>query len=108
MKIRTLYVDGRAKEFTAGAVHDITDQLFAVRRVFRVNDSLPQEQETFPRWRWERGGWLLVSRVIGHISSFSLPDFDTYYSVATIVEGRGRDLARRLWAAAEPQATSSH
>ena len=51
LKIRTLYVDGRAKEFTAGPVHDITDHLFVVRRVFRVNDSLPQEQETVPRWR---------------------------------------------------------
>ena len=84
LKIRTLYVDGRAKEFTAGPVHDITDHLFVVRRVFRVNDSLPQEQETVPRWRWQRGGWLLVSRVTGHISSFSLPDFDSYYSVAVV------------------------
>lgn len=83
LKIRTLYVDGRAKEFTAGPVHDITDHLFVVRRVFRVNDSLPQEQETVPRWRWQRGGWLLVSRVTGHISSFSLPDFDSFYSVAS-------------------------
>src|SRR5207249_624793 len=83
LKIRTLYVDGRAKEFTAGPVHDITDHLFVVRRVFRVNDSLPQEQETVPRWRWQRGGWLLVSRITGHISSFSLPGFDSYYSVAS-------------------------
>jgi hypothetical protein len=83
LKIRTLYVDGHAKEFTAGPVHEITDHLFVVRRVFRINDSLPQEQETVPRWRWQRGGWLLVSRNTGHISSFSLPEFDSYYSVAS-------------------------
>ena len=83
LKIRTLYVDGHAKEFTVGPVHEITDSLFVVRRVFRINDSLPQEQETVPRWRWQRGGWLLVSRTAGHISSFSLPDFDSYYSVAS-------------------------
>jgi hypothetical protein len=83
LKIRTLYVDGRAKEFTAGPVHDITDHLFVVLRVFRVNDSLPQEQDAAPRWRWQRGGWLLVSRVTGHTSSFSLPEFDSYYSVAS-------------------------
>jgi hypothetical protein len=82
LKIRTLYVDGHAKEFTAGPVHDITDHLFVVRRAFRVNDSLPQEPDT-PRWRWQRGGWLLVSRTTGHISSFSLPEFDSYYSVAS-------------------------
>lgn len=83
LKIRTLYVDGHPKEFTAGPAHDITDHLFVVRRVFRVNDSLPQEQDTVPRWRWQRGGWLLVSRTTGHISGFSLPDFDAYYSVAS-------------------------
>ena len=83
LKIRTLFVDGHAKEFTVGPVHDITDHLFVVRRVFRVNDSLPQEQDSAPRWRWQRGGWLLVSRTTGHISTFSLPDFDTYYSAAS-------------------------
>src|ERR1051326_2631221 len=53
MKVRPLFVDGRAKEFTTGAVHDVTDRLFVVQRAYRLNDLLPQE--TGPsRWRWER------------------------------------------------------
>jgi hypothetical protein len=45
LKIRPLFVDGRAKEFTSGPMHDITDHLFVLRRVFRVNDSV-----TLPIW----------------------------------------------------------
>ena len=44
LKVRALYVDGRAREFTLGASHDITERLFAVRRAFRVNDSLPGDR----------------------------------------------------------------
>ena len=75
LKVRELYVDGRSREFTLGSPHDITDRLFVVRRAFRLNDSLPGE--TNPRWRWERGGWLLVDRISGHISLLALPDFNT-------------------------------
>ncbi len=41
LKIRALVVDGRVKEFVLGAPHEVTDRLFVVRRMFRVNDSLP-------------------------------------------------------------------
>jgi hypothetical protein len=80
MKVRPLLVDGNVKEFTLGPAHDITDHLFAVRRAFRVNDSLPQETGAVPHWQWQRGGWLLVDRVSGHASAINFPDFDVFYS----------------------------
>lgn len=80
IKVRALYVDARAKEFTSGPVHEVTDHFFVVRRVFHINDALPGEDNFSPRWRWQRGGWLLVDRVSGHVTQVSLPDFDTYYS----------------------------
>ena len=81
LKIRPLIVDGRIKEYSTGPLHDITDRLFAVRRVFRVNDSLPED--TVLRWQWQRGGWLLVDRGTGRVSAINLPDFDVLYSVAS-------------------------
>jgi len=83
LKVRALYVDGRMKEFTFGPPHEVTDRLFVVRRVFRVNDSLPQETAGNPRWSWQPGGWLLVDRASGHVSQASLPEFDPEYSSAS-------------------------
>ena len=82
MKMRPLYVDGRSRESTLGAAHDITEHLFVVRRAFRVNDNLPGDTG-FAHWVWQRGGWLLVDRMTGRISSLALPEFDPYYSVAS-------------------------
>jgi hypothetical protein len=81
LKIRPLVVDGRVKEYVLGAPHEVTDRLFAVRRAFRVNDSLPEESAS--RWQWQRGGWLLVDRLTGHISPINLADFDALYSAAS-------------------------
>jgi hypothetical protein len=81
LKVRPLYVDTRLKEYTTGIAHDLTERLFVVRRVFRVNDSLPEE--TSVRWQWQRGGWLLVDRVSGRVSQLSLPEFDPFYSTAS-------------------------
>lgn len=78
--VRALYVDTNLKEFTTAATHDITDREFVVRRAFRVNDSLPNDARKTPRWMWQRGGWLLVNRVSGKITSLKLPDFDAFYS----------------------------
>jgi hypothetical protein len=83
LKVRTLYVDGRARESTLGASHEITERLFTVRRAFRVNDALAGDATAAPAWVWQRGGWLLVDRVTGHVSSLALPEFDPYYSVAS-------------------------
>jgi len=81
LKVRALFVDGRARESTVGAAHEITERLFVVRRAFRVNDNLPDDTAT--HWVWQRGGWLLVDRMTGRISSLSLPEFETCYSVAS-------------------------
>ena len=81
IKIRALIVDGRVKEYVLGAPHEVTDRLFVARRMFRVNDSLPGDAT--PRWQWQRGGWLLVDRATGRVSSINLPEFDTFYSAAS-------------------------
>jgi hypothetical protein len=83
LRIRPLYVDSRLKEYTLGVPHDVTDRLFVVRRVFRLNDSLPEEPASPPQWHWQRGGWLLVDRVTGKVSQVPLPDYDPYYSIAS-------------------------
>jgi len=82
IKVRPLLVDTQVKEFTLGPPHDITDRLFVVRRAFRVNDSLPQESPA-PHWQWQRGGWLLIDRITGHVSAINLPEFDSAYSEAS-------------------------
>ena len=81
LKVRALMVDGRVKEYILGVPHEITDRLFVGRRVFRMNDSLPDEAN--PRWMWQRGGWLMVDRVSGKVSALNLPEFDALYSAAS-------------------------
>lgn len=83
MKVRSLYVDGKIREFTIGDPHDITDRLFVVRRAFRVNDWLPQDEGTNHKWKWQRGGWLMVDRETGRVSQLTLPDFDPFFSIAS-------------------------
>jgi hypothetical protein len=79
-----LFVDTRLKEYTTENPDDLTDRLFVVRRAFRVNDALPSESAVngSPRWQWQRGEWLLVDRLTGHISRLNLPDYDPAYSTA--------------------------
>jgi hypothetical protein len=82
LKIRPLVVDGLVKEWTTGDAHDVTDRSFVVRRVLRLNDALPGDAS--PKnsarvanpWVWQRGPWLLVDRVSGHIVALKLPDYD--------------------------------
>ena len=87
LKVRPLFVDTRLKEYTTGTPHELTDRLFVVRRVFRVNDALPTENGTAsansPRWQWQRGGWLLVDRLTGRVSQLNLAEFDAFYSTAS-------------------------
>jgi hypothetical protein len=80
VNIRALYVDGRVKEFTTGNTHEVTDREFVVRRAYRINDTLPDDPRSAPKWLWQRGGWVLVNRVSGKISVLKLPDFDAFYS----------------------------
>ena len=74
LKIRPLVVDGAAKEWTTGDAHDVTDRSFVVRRVLRLNDNLPGDKQT--HWVWQRGPWLLIDRVTGHVTALKLPDYD--------------------------------
>ena len=74
LKIRALLVDGLLKEWTTGDAHDVTDRSFVVRRAIRLNDELPGEKPG--HWVWQRGAWLLVDRVTGHVTALKLPDYD--------------------------------
>ena len=83
IKIRPLLVDGKIKEFTTGDIHEVTDRYFVVRKAFRLNDSLPNDPDPKNhRWKWQRGGWLLVDRNTARITQITLPDFDPFYSSA--------------------------
>jgi hypothetical protein len=90
LKVRALLVDGVVKEWTTGEAHDVTDRSFVVRRVIKLNDTLPTDK-TGPgdkpgdkpvltvrqdHWVWQRGPWLLVDRVTGHVIPLKLPDYD--------------------------------
>jgi len=81
--VRTLIVDGKIREFVTGDTHDVTDHVFVARTAFRMNDSLPDDGRTQPKWRWQRGGWVSVDRESGRVATLNLPDFDPYYSVAS-------------------------
>jgi hypothetical protein len=122
LKIRALLVDGVLKEWTTGEAHDVTDRSFVVRRVIKLNDSLPNEcsasgdktgdgnkptpsVDSAPSnkptsgdkatagvkpasapaassaraaspWVWQRGPWLLVDRVTGHVIALKLPHYE--------------------------------
>lgn len=78
LHVRALYVDDRQKEWTTGAIHEVTDRTFTVRRALRLNDALPTDHSI--RWVWEPGPWLMVDRVTGHIIALHLPDFDSAVS----------------------------
>lgn len=83
MHVRPLYVDAKLKEFTTGDAHDVTDRIFVVRRAFRLNNNLPLEDRKIPNWVWQKGNWLMIDRLTGHVSQLNLPDFDPFYSHAT-------------------------
>jgi hypothetical protein len=104
LKVRALLLDGVVKEWTTGEALDVTDRSFVVRRVIKLNDALPSDKSgpsdkpttgdkatagvkpasaraasTAPaasRWVWQRGPWLLVDRVTGHIVALKLPDYN--------------------------------
>jgi len=87
LKIRALLVDSVLKEWTTGDAHDVTDRSFVVRRAIRLNDTLPGDKlgpgdkpgpgDKQEHWVWQRGPWLLVDRVTGHVVALKLPDYDT-------------------------------
>jgi len=75
LKTRPLVVDGKVTEWTTGDAHDVTDRSFVVRRALRVNDALPGDAKG-AHWVWQRGPWLMVDRVTGHVTPLKLPDYD--------------------------------
>jgi len=80
LKIRALLLDSVVKEWTTGDSHDVTDRSFVVRRVIRLNDALPTDKPGQGHWVWQRGPWLLVDHVNGHIVALKLPDYDNAVS----------------------------
>ena len=96
LKVRSLLLDGVLKEWTTGDAHDVTDRSFVVRRVIKLNDTLPSDKpgpsdkpsdkptagikpapaRVANPWVWQRGPWLLVDRQTGHIVALKLPDYD--------------------------------
>jgi hypothetical protein len=81
LHVRALLVDGKAKEWTTGEAHNITDRTFVVRRALRLNDSLPGEKAE--HWIWQRGPWLTIDRVKGSVTALHLPDYDP--SVSSVI-----------------------
>ncbi len=78
LKVRPLLVNGEVKLFSTGESHDITQQLFVVREAHRLNDMLPTD--TTPKWKWQPGAWVLVSRSTARITKLNLPEYDSFYS----------------------------
>ena len=76
LRTRPLVVDGRIVEWTTGDMHDVTDRSFVVRRALKINDALPGDKSTASHWVWQRGPWLMVDRVTGHVTALKLPDYD--------------------------------
>ncbi len=74
LRIRPLLVDTVLKEWTTGEAHDVTDRSFVVRRVIRINDTLPGDK--LSHWVWQRGPWLMVDRMTGRVTPLKLPDYD--------------------------------
>ncbi|HEY3768326.1 MAG TPA: hypothetical protein VGN44_06615 [Candidatus Angelobacter sp.] len=75
IKVRTLIVDGRPREYTTGSIHEVTDRYFVVQRAILLNDSLPQDSKN-PQWIWRLSGWISIDRQTGRVSQLNLPAFD--------------------------------
>ena len=100
LRVRPLLIDGAQREWTVGELHEVTDRSFVIRRVLRINDSLPGDPAAVARWTWQPGPWLMVDRTTGHITALHLPAFDpevseavwfrdyaAYCGIATTVKG---------------------
>jgi hypothetical protein len=82
LKVRPLLVNGEVKEFTTGELHEITDKVFVIQRVLRVNDRLPGDPAAKQQWTWRPAGWLMVERPNARITRLNLPEHDAIASTA--------------------------
>ena len=82
LKVRELIIDGKAREHTTGAVHEVTDRFFVVRRAIRLNDALPQDARN-PQWIWQLAVWLVIDRQTGRVTALNLSAFDSETSEAS-------------------------
>jgi hypothetical protein len=82
LKVRELVIDGRAREYTTGGTHEVTDRLFVVRRAYRINDALPEEKKP-QQWVWRLDGWISVDRQTGHVAQLNLAAFNGETSEAS-------------------------
>ena len=83
IKVRPLVIDGRTKEYSTGASHQVTETVSVARRVFRLNNALPNEPAKRPDWAWQLGGWMSINSGTGHIAELKLPEFDPHNSEAS-------------------------
>lgn len=74
LRVRALVVDGRIVDWTTGESHVITETSYTVRQALRVNNALPTAKQE--HWIWQRGAWLSVDRLTGHVAILHLPGFD--------------------------------
>jgi hypothetical protein len=74
LRVRPLVVDGKAKDWTTGELHEVTDRSFVVRRAVRLNDALPTDHGE--HWVWQRGPWVMIDRASGKITALHLPDYE--------------------------------
>ena len=82
LKIRELIIDGKAREHTTGAVHEVTNRFFVLRRAIRLNDALPQDARN-PQWIWQLDAWLSIDRQTGRVTALNLSAFDSNTSQAS-------------------------
>jgi hypothetical protein len=78
VKVRPLMVDGQIKEYVTGSIHDVTVRTFVAQRIYRLNDSLPQDASL--TWKWEPGGWIQVDRLTGKVHQIALQSFVPAFS----------------------------
>jgi hypothetical protein len=82
LKVRELIIDGKAREHTTGALHEVTDRFFVVRRAIRLNDALPQDARN-PQWIWQLDTWLSIDRQTGRVTALNLSAFNSDTSQAS-------------------------
>ena len=83
IRIRPLLIDGRTKEYSTGDPHQITETVSVARRVFRLNNALPNDAAKSPQWVWKLGGWMSINSATGHVAELKLPEFDPQNSEAS-------------------------